>query len=515
MHRLFTLCFIIITVMLAGCSRHTAKTVNYYFDPVAGDDSLNAGTSQEKPFRSLSMINKLTLKPGDSVLLKSGAVFTEPMFINCSGDSGKPVVFGKYGGNEKPRIRLDGTVNQAVHAYNSEHIVIRDLEVSNIGPEPVSRLTGVLVELKHYGTAQDITLDNLFVHDVLGSAATDSTGGGVGIQIRNYIDGVEDSVLSRFDGLLIQNCLVKDCVRDGILMWGNWIRSKWFPSLNVVIRNNTLDGIPGHGIVLVGCLKPLVEYNVMKNCPDIMPHDAGSDGIWPWGCDSALIQFNIVSDVSAHQDGFGFDSDYNCKGSSLQYNLSYNNAGGFLLICNPGGWPPDWCIGNSGTVIRYNVSINDGIRTQKVDVHNQQYFSPVINVTGPTENTLIEKNLFFVMKKEDRNTDRTLVHFTDWHGYSDSTLFRNNYIYSEESNTAWKPTKSTNSKAESNIYSGILAGDLNGFSQENEQSGSKLWYDRSDKNWDILLNFLKDKTIVLNGENKHVWDILGIEDQTN
>jgi hypothetical protein len=119
------------------------------------------------------------------------------------------------------------------------------------------------------------------------------------------------------------------------------------------------------------------------------------------------------------------------------------------------------------------------------------------------------------MKKEDRNTDRTLVHFTDWHGYSDSTLFRNNYIYSEESNTAWKPTKSTNSKAESNIYSGILAGDLNGFSQENEQSGSKLWYDRSDKNWDILLNFLKDKTIVLNGENKHVWDILGIEDQTN
>jgi len=506
-----TLSFLVLLALISGCSKLSLQTVNYYFDPVTGDDSINSGTSPGKPFKSLSMLSKLALKPGDSVLMKSGAVFEEPLYISCSGDSVRPIVFGKFGGTEKARIKGNGSTMQSVHAFNSEYIVIRDLDISNKGPEPVSKLMGVLVELKDFGTAHNITIDNLYIHDVLGSVATDSTGGGAGIQIRNYLDGVEDSVRSRFDGLIIQNCLIKDCQRDGIIMWGNWIRSKWFPSLNVVIRNNVLDGVPGHGIVPVGCFKPLVEYNVMKNCPDIMPHDAGSDGIWPWGCDSALIQFNIVSDISAHQDGFGYDSDYNCQGTIIQYNLSYNNDGGFLLICNPGGWPPDWCIGNSGTIIRHNISINDGIRTQKVDVHNQPYFSPVINITGPTDNTLIEKNLFFVMKKDNRNTDRSLVHFTNWHGYSDSTVFRDNYILSEEANVAWKPTKSTHSIAKDNLYAGILTGDLGGFSKNENLFKSKLWFDRNDKNWAILVAFLKDKKVILNEKEIMVWELLQIE----
>lgn len=503
--------FLLILLAFTGCSRNVTKTVNYYFDPVEGNDSLNSGTSPSKPLRSLSLISKLLPKPGDSVLLKSGALFEEPLYINCSGDSGNQVVFGKYGGEEKPWIKINGSAQQAIHAFNSEYITIRDIEVSNRGREPTPGLNGVLVELKNYGTAHDIVIDNLYVHDVYGSLV-DTVGGGAGIRIKNYIDGVQDTVSSRFDGLIIENCLLKDCTRDGIMMWGNWIRSKWNPSLNVIIRNNILDGIPGHGIVPVGCLKPLVEYNVMKNCPDIIPEKGGTaDGIWPWGCDSALVQYNVVSDMAGFYDGFGFDSDYNCQGSIFQYNLSFNNEGGFLLICNPGGWPSDWCIGNSGTIIRYNISINDGIRTRAANEHGQEYFSPVVNVTGPTDNTLIEKNLFFLLKKENRNSDKTLVHYTDWRGYADSTIFRNNFIYSEEANIAWKPTRSTNSDAKNNLYEGILTGNLQGFSIDENTFKSKLWFDRNDKNWDLMMDFLKDKKVFLDAKEIPVWEFLQIE----
>jgi hypothetical protein len=299
------------------------------------------------------------------------------------------------------------------------------------------------------------------------------------------------------------------------MMWGNWIRSKWFPSLHVIIQNNIIEGIPGHGIVPVGCFKPLVEYNVMKDCPDIIPEKGGtSDGIWPWACDSALVQFNVVSDMTGPYDGFGFDSDYNCSNSIFQYNLSFNNEGGFLLVCNPGGWPVDWCIGNSGTIIRYNISINDGIRIRKINEHGQPFFSPVVNVTGPTDHTLIEKNLFFLMKKENSNTDRTLVHFTDWRGYADSTLFRDNFIFSEEPHTAWKTTKSTASKALNNHYKGILTGDLDGFRPDQSLFESQVWYDKTDANWDILFNFLKDKKVILNSEAVPVWKLIGLADDT-
>ncbi|HLO57263.1 MAG TPA: right-handed parallel beta-helix repeat-containing protein [Bacteroidales bacterium] len=495
--------------LIMACNR--PRTTNYYFNPETGNDTLNPGTSPDLPFRSVAKLADLKLNPGDSVLLKSGAEFNEPVYVHCSGNQRQPIVIGKYGGKEMPRIKTRGHSPQAVHIFNSEHIYIRDLDISNKGDTKVTGLTGILVELKEFGTAHNVTLDNLYVHDVTGSVATDSTGGGSGIMIRNYRDNVEEPFLSRYDGLLVQNCLVKNCSRDGILMWGNWIRSKWYPSLNVVIRNNVLEGVPGYGIVPVGCLKPLIEYNVMKDCPDIMPHDAIADGIWPWACDSALIQFNTVSDMSGSVDGYGFDSDYDCKGSIFQYNLSYNNQGGFLLICNPGGWPPDWCTGNTGTIIRYNISINDGIREKRVDAHGQPYFSPVINITGPVKNTLIEKNLFILPKKKNSSIDRTLVHFTDWRGYADNTSFRNNYILSEEILIAWKPTKSTNSIAENNLFTGNLSADTEGFREMQNLFSSKAWFDSRDPGWKILVSFIEDKAVTINGNEIKVRDLLFLE----
>jgi hypothetical protein len=498
----------ILSVFFMACS-DKKDAVNYYFDPVNGDDK-NPGTRPGKPFKSLGVIKKLSLGPGDSVLLKAGSVFYEHLYISCKGAPGKPVVLGRYGGTDRPYIKGDASRVQAVHVYNSEHFIIRDIEISNTAAKPVKKIQGLLVELHNYGKAKDITIDNVYVHDVKAVLENDEIGEGGAIVMSNYRDNGTDSVSSHFDGLLVQNCLVEDCGFGGIAMWGNWERKRWDPSLGVVIRNNIIDGISGHGIVPVACESPLVEYNVMKNSPQLANDVDGVDGIWPWSCDNAVVQYNVVSDIKSQWDAYGFDADYNCTNSLFQYNLSYNNKGGFLLVCNSGGWSKDWSAGNVGSVIRYNVSINDGLRDY-IGKNSKGYFSPVIHCTGSIKNSVIEKNLIYIPKKKKPQTDKTVLHLNNWgkNNFPDSTFFRNNFIFAEEPNLAVNIENSTNHFFENNQYVGELKTPAAGFAPYEGQFGRSMWFDSTDGNWHKLVSFLKDKTVPLDGRDVPVLTILG------
>ena len=508
--------WVILSLIFFSCQTPEGP-VNYYFDPSRGNDR-NPGTSPKLPFKGLKKIRELNLNPGDSILLKSGAIFYDSLYISCKGAPGKPVVVGKYGGKSRPHIRGDASALQAVHIFNSEYLVIRDLEISNKGKKIRPHLSGLLVELKNYGVARNILIDNLYIHDVYGSLIKGEgnphkdAGGGQGIMIRNVQGNGPDSIASRFDRLVVQNCYLKDCQRNGIMMWGNWIRKYWYPSRHVVIRNNVIDGIPGDGIVPVGCEAPLVEYNVMKNCPPTLLETEACDGIWPWSCDNAVIQYNIVSDHQSKVDGYGFDSDYNCTNSLFQYNLSFHNDGGFFLLCNSGGWPAEWSAGNKGTIARYNVSINDGIRDEMQKGH---YFSPVINCTGPVSNSVIEKNIFILIPAEKEQADRTLICFSDWEGYPDSTFFRDNYIFTKEKYRAVELGKSTRTVLSGNFYAGTLMGVPEGFEKYSGPFSQTMWYGRNDENWNKLIRFIRDKTVMINGTEMNVADLIGAETLKN
>ena len=503
--------FFVFCLICCSCIQKHTKT-NYYFDAANGNDA-NAGTDPKKPLKSFNRLDNITINPGDSILLKSGCVFTEKLYFSGRGNPGNPVVIGKYGDEELPHIRGNAENLEMVHIYNSEHVVVRDLEISNKGEKIRPYLSGLLVELYNYGKAESITIENLFIHDVYGSLIKGEghehpdAGGGQAMMLRNFRDDGTDTIPSYFDGLIVQNCYIKDSQRNGIIMWGNWIRKNWLPNLNVIIRHNTIDGVPGDGIVPVACESPLVEYNVMKNCPQTLPATEACDGIWPWGCDNAVIQFNIVSDHKSQVDGYGFDSDYDSRNSLFQYNLSYNNHGGFLLLCNPGGWPEDWSCGNTGTVVQYNISINDGIRDYILE-GKKDYFAPVIHITGPTQNSRIEKNLFITKKKKLPGMDKRLVCSDDWGGYADSTFFCNNYIFVEESTVAFDATRSTNNFFEGNLYVGELNTPKQGFTKYGDRFDKKMWYNPDDDNWNKLIEFVKDKTVSLDGKQIPVLEII-------
>lgn len=419
MMKYFGILLISLHLFSAGCAE---KGVSYYIDSQKGNDN-NPGTSKNRAFASLDRANNVVLNPGDQLLFRSGTKYYGQLKPKGGGNQQQMVVIGKYGGDVKPVINGEGNFLTALHIYNMSFVEVRDLEITNSGKDRKRGRRGVIVEADNFGLASNIILDNLFIHNVNGSLVK-SKGGGSAILWKNH----GKKLKTKFDSLIIQNCHLKDCARNGINSRGYTSRDNWYPSTNVIIRNNLLEGIPGDGIVPIGTDGTLIEYNIMRDCPDILSYQEAAAGIWPWSADNTLIQFNEVSGHKAKWDGQGFDSDWNCLNTIIQYNYSHDNYGGFLLVCNNGGnYDTPANIGTHNTIIRYNISVNDGIRPY--DTKRRGPFSPVLHISGPVEKTLIHHNLFIFPEGSTPDPDNTFIQMDNWGGpWPVKTLFAFNTL---------------------------------------------------------------------------------------
>jgi len=389
--------------LVSGRSRNEeGQGVRYFVDSISGSDS--ASGTEAAPWKSLDKINATTFHPGDRIFLRSGGVWTGQLWPKGSGAADHPIVIDKYGGDDLPLIRGNGLAEDAVLLKNQEYWEVRNLEITNTGSGEALR-RGVHVVAENVGELHHIYLQNLVVHDVNGSFKEKVNGG---------IDysSIGDSKPSRFIDLRIEGNHIYHVDRSGIFGWStHWIRSKWYPSLNVVIRNNILDDIGGDGIVNVATDGALVEHNVVSRASQ--RSQDYNVGIWPWSADNTIIQYNEVYGTKGQHDAEGFDSDWNSRNTIIQYNYSHDNDGGFLLICNDGTQTAENSAGNVGTIVRYNISQNDHHRG--------------IKLSGPVKNTTIYNNTIYVGKGESSD----VVLHTDWTGWASDTYFYNNIFYVE------------------------------------------------------------------------------------
>src|SRR5579864_1414227 len=418
----------------------------FYVDAASGDDA-SLGTSPNHALKTLTKVNATTFNPGDHILFKSGCSWTGQLWPKGSGTAERAITIDKYGGDAKPIINGAGLAEDAVLLKNQEYWEVRNLEVTNTGSTSAVR-RGVHVLAENSGDLHHIYLADLAVHDVNGSLKEKANGGIV-------YSSVGDSKPSRFIDLRIEANHIWQVDRSGIIGWStHWTRSKWYPSLGVVIRRNILDDIGGDGIVNVATDGALVEYNVVSH--GSRRSQDYNDGIWPWSADNTVVQYNEVYGMVGQHDAFGFDADWNSRNTIIQYNYSHDNDGGFLLICNEGSQSPSDSAGNTGTIVRYNISQNDHHRG--------------IKLSGPVKNTLIYNNTIYVGK--DENVD--VVLHTDWTGWASDTYFYNNIFYvegrarfgygvtgNEDGSylSAPGPGQSTNNLYDYNLYYGLKAED--------------------------------------------------------
>ncbi len=391
--------------------RKSPGNTTYYVDGENGNDA-GPGSREGDPWKSLERVNRVVLAPGDKVLFRAGGVYAGRLQPQGSGSQGAPIIIDKYGEGPNPRINAKGKSPEALLLHNVEYYEVSRLELTNHGNRRARGRAGIRLRAEDFGTVHHVHLKDLYVHDVNGDLHKGDGDQLAGFGIQWVCKGKQKR--SCFDDLVIEDCRLARTDRNGICGASDcWERNQWQPSLHVVIRRNLLEDIGGDGIVPIACDGCLVEYNVLRGGRTRAPDNCA--GIWPWSCDNSLLQFNEVSHMAGNLDGQGFDADYNCRNTVLQYNYSHDNDGGFLLVCNNGGLRMPHSVGCTGTIVRYNISQNDGSR--------------LIQFGGPCENTKIYNNVFYVGKK------RKLLGVLqgDWGGVGrpEDCLFQNNVFYVE------------------------------------------------------------------------------------
>ena len=421
-------CSVLTLALSLVCS--VALAAAYYVDSVAGEDG-HDGLSEAAAWRSLEKVNATTFAPGDAILLKRGSVWTGQLWPKGSGEEGRPIAVGSYGEGARPAVHAAGQHFEGLRLYNQHHWEIRDLEITNHGPEGPAPRTGVRVLGEDGGVLAHIHLRDLEVHNVNGHNTEGRDGGKCNAGILFDVMGAQTP--TRFHEVLIKSCHVYACDRGGIKTWTDWNRHRaksWAPYTDLVIRDNRVDDIGGDGIVAGMARAPVIERNVASRCN--ARSGTYNVAIWVWECDDALIQYNEAYLTKSTLDGQGFDIDGMCRRTILQYNYSHDNEGGFILLCESGDPSPRRF--NDGSIVRYNISQNDGAR--------------IFQVGGKVTNAAIYNNVIFVGKG-----DPLMV----WHNadgmWPDGIRYYNN-IFVNLGEGGFDFGESTNNEFDSNVFSG-------------------------------------------------------------
>ena len=422
----------------------------YHVDSTEGDDR-HDGRTPSQAWRSLERVNTTTFTPGDQILLKAGSRWDGASLHPLgSGRPEAPIVLGRYGEGPKPALHGRGRVPWIVGLQDQECWEIRDLELTNFSEGARQRHRAVEIRVKDFGRARHLYLKNLVVHDVNavsnyrddGDTVAKSFGG-----IAFIIEGTTRQ--TAWDDLLVEGCEIRDVGPMGLVMLSTWMTGHrdndpktWFPSRGVVIRGNTFERVARNGLLVRGCVAPLIERNFFRECGLL----GSGNAMFVFHCDDALIQYNESCETRYNpgdSDAAGFDADYNCRRSVFQFNYSHDNDYGAFLLCCLGGQRSHGF--NEGVIVRYNISQNDG--------------GNIVRISGPVTHALVHNNTFYVkpdtVNLRDPASPPRILYFKSWQGWSDGIRWVNNIFYNDSPHAVYEFGESRNNRFEHNLFFGI------------------------------------------------------------
>ncbi|QJB38489.1 right-handed parallel beta-helix repeat-containing protein [Chitinophaga oryzae] len=332
-------------------------TTRYYVD-TNGSDTSN-GLSPATAWKTLSKVNSVTFKPGDSILFKRGGAWTGTLVIKSSGTADAKITFSAYGSGDKPRITGNNATLSAVLIQDARYLTFENFDISHpraVRP-PDMALCGIYVALATNGSYPGVTIRNNHIHDVEGMPITNRHMQG-GIFIRS------NAAQAYFDSLRIEDNHLERCSSRGILLGDGSNKDTTFYNNHVIIRKNVIDNTALEGIIVYTAKNVLIERNRVLNAG---AYTLGVNmnivlaGLWGRGKDMT-IQYNEVAYTRltnpvpySSMDSEAFDIDLSSPGYTIiQYNYSHDNAGGFFLHMGDPG--PSFTRG----IVRYNISQNDG-----------------------------------------------------------------------------------------------------------------------------------------------------------
>ena len=412
----------------------------YYVDGAIGNDA-NTGNSRQTAFRTLEKVNNIILHGGDKVLFRAGQEYSGCLIPKRADDDGE-IIFDRYGVGEPPLIKGNGEA--AVDICDINNIHVRRIAVTNH-----NGLFGIRIINNAGGEMKHIHITDCHVYDVYGGHDEFfiCTGGIV------MTSGKENAAW--FRDLLIQDNYIHDVCRTGVILhtywsnrpWPTWAENQyvsdtenWYPSYEVIWRGNKVERPAGDAMVLIGAIEPLIEWNIAYDVMNDPKPPCANAGIWPQSTEHCIVQYNEVG--YAHKpkgcdDAQGFDVDLSCRNTVIQYNYSHDNDGGFLLLCELPG-TADY--GYTGTIVRNNLSVNDG------NVKGE-----LMALVGPVRGVTIENNTIYT----SGNLRRLIQVWTgDGTDQAKDVTVRNNLFISNGLGNEYVLWNGENFKFENNMYWG-------------------------------------------------------------
>ena len=229
-----------VVVTVAGGSAARAATATTYYVSPSGNDRAS-GRSPKQAWRSVSRVNDARLVPGDVVLFKSDATFSDATLTPpTSGAAGAPIVFASYGKGKATIANPGGAVWFSGRSY----VTFQNLLLTTGNSD------GVIFAGSSEASTH-VTVRNSVLRD------------------SNY--AAVNQPNSRDSGWLFRNNLIQHVGDSGMLLagsndvvWGNTIKDVgWNPALaygkhgiyskgrSILIAHNRIVGFPnGSGISL-------------------------------------------------------------------------------------------------------------------------------------------------------------------------------------------------------------------------------------------------------------------------
>ena len=335
----------------------------YYISSSRGNDE-NDGLSEDTPFKTLTKVSQLELKPGSKLLLRASDVWQRQMLMpKGSGTREKPIVIGTYGTGAKPIIS-PGYSNNTIYGIrivNGSGYEIRGLEIMNC-------YGGIVFWYENTYNHKYILIEDCYVHQVTGT----TTGWGGGWDQKMPVDLVMASGIcingsdaygnSRIcEDITIRNTKIDRCdvgiqfiSRDHDLSgkWNYHGKDKTTSNsfYDVKITNCDVTRSYRTGGICISCVSKL-------DARDLLVDETGYQGVGMyWGVagfqvsrvSDSLIEnctfSNTIKGSSPDGQGFDFESD-NQNVTVRKCRFLNNDAAG--LLCFGGTWPG----ANAGNVV--------------------------------------------------------------------------------------------------------------------------------------------------------------------
>lgn len=334
----------------------------------------------EHPYNSLEKIKELEIVPGSYIYIECGSKFLGSLYLSgIEGTKDDPVIITDYGKGSKPVIDGNDLEGSGVlHIVNCSNLIVENLEITDSATDEGDR-RGVLVTCNNNNggtdvvTYSNITLKNLYIHDIRGFRDAENSGMAMSSKITGGIHVWSVDGLGRLDGFTVTGCEITEVSNVGIATWQRVSYNekgelsvkiispytdsfKAYAHLNVHIDGNEISHIGKNAIFVRNLFGGVIERNIVH---DTAKYCVSGNSIVTRSVDGTVIQYNegyhnLAKERESDgkiQDGCMLDADLDSKYTIWQYNYSHDNSFGLFLNCTTEG--------KDVAIVRYNLSVND------------------------------------------------------------------------------------------------------------------------------------------------------------